>query len=202
MTSKQEFLARLHPAPLVPAGLSRPAAEVRYDGTADADFVRRWTAVGGSTHTCDEADVPELVGRIAAGRGPVLRADDPLTAGIPGDLQWPECGLEGAAAASVAVVGAIAAIAATGSVVLDSRRAHGRSAALLAPVAVFVVRRADLLSTPADLLHHTAARWPDGLPSQVVLVSGPSRSADIEMTLTRGVHGPGEVHVVLVGGNA
>jgi L-lactate dehydrogenase complex protein LldG len=36
------------------------------------------------------------------------------------------------------------------------------------------------------------------LPSSLAIVSGPSRSADIEQTLTIGVHGPGEVHVVLV----
>ncbi len=38
----------------------------------------------------------------------------------------------------------------------------------------------------------------DDLPSALAIVTGPSRSADIEQSLTVGVHGPGEVHVVLL----
>ena len=39
----------------------------------------------------------------------------------------------------------------------------------------------------------------DDLPSSLAIVTGPSRSADIEQKLTVGVHGPGEVHVVIQG---
>jgi L-lactate utilization protein LutC len=82
-------------------------------------------------------------------------------------------------------------------VVIDSR--PGRSLSLLPPVAVFVIDAATIVDTPSDVLRQRQRWWPDGVPSQVVLVSGPSRSADIEMTLTVGVHGPGEVHAVIVG---
>ena len=68
---------------------------------------------------------------------------------------------------------------------------------LLPPVHVALV--------PVDRLHATLgallAAEPDLLrtSANVVFVTGPSRTADIEMTLTRGVHGPRIVHVVFVG---
>jgi L-lactate utilization protein LutC len=96
------------------------------------------------------------------------------------------------------VVRATAAIAQTGSVVIDSARTT-RAHSLLPERCVFVIDASTVVDTPADVLRDRARWWPDGLPSQIVLVSGPSRSADIEMTLTVGVHGPGQVHAVIVG---
>lgn len=96
------------------------------------------------------------------------------------------------------LVFATAAIAQTGSVVIDSAR-NARATSLLPERCTFVVDAATIVDTPGDVLRHRTRWWPGRLPSQIVFVSGPSRSADIEMTLTVGVHGPGAVHALIVG---
>jgi L-lactate dehydrogenase complex protein LldG len=95
----------------------------------------------------------------------------------------------------VGVTGAVGAIAESGSVALVSGPGRPRTASLLPPVHVAIVPVSRLYATLPDFL----AAHPDAAEqgSNLVLVTGPSRTADIEMTLTRGVHGPGEVHVVL-----
>ena len=92
------------------------------------------------------------------------------------------------------LTGAVAGIAATGSLVLDASVAGSRAAGLLPPVHVCVLREDQLVATPADVLHPLRA----GAPSSLVLVGGPSRTGDVEQILTLGVHGPRHVHIVLV----
>ncbi|AMY11473.1 Lactate utilization protein C [Luteitalea pratensis] len=100
-------------------------------------------------------------------------------------------------AAIVGITGADAALADTGSVGLVHGSGRARLVSLLPPVHVALV--------PVERLHATLgallAAEPDLLraAANVVFVTGPSRTADIEMTLTRGVHGPRIVHVVFVG---
>ena len=96
------------------------------------------------------------------------------------------------------LVFATAAVAQTGSVVVDSSR-NARAASLLPDRCAFVIDASTIVDTPGDVLRDRTRWWPAGPPSQIVFVTGPSRSADIEMTLTVGVHGPGRVHAIIVG---
>jgi L-lactate dehydrogenase complex protein LldG len=88
---------------------------------------------------------------------------------------------------------AVYALADTGSVVLAASPEEPRAASLLPDVHVTLVREDAILPGLDELF----AAVGNDLPSSLAIVTGPSRSADIEQLLTVGVHGPGEVHVVI-----
>ena len=68
---------------------------------------------------------------------------------------------------------------------------------LLPPVHIAVVPRERILTGLDELF--TVLPDPSSVTSAMVLITGPSRTADIEQILVRGVHGPGEIHVVIAG---
>jgi L-lactate dehydrogenase complex protein LldG len=103
--------------------------------------------------------------------------------------------------ALVCISGADAAIAESGTLVLRSGAGRGRLASLLAPVHIAVLRGAQVVRGLGAALALIQSRYgPDVFAdsSNLTLISGPSRTGDIELTLTLGVHGPREVHVVLI----
>jgi hypothetical protein len=106
--------------------------------------------------------------------------------------------LDRAADADAGVTAAVAACAATGTVVLAPSATETRMASLLPRVHVVAVERDTLLETPGDVLRDLGRWFPDGLPSAFALASGPSKSADIDAEVTYGVHGPLDVIVVLL----
>jgi L-lactate utilization protein LutC len=101
-------------------------------------------------------------------------------------------------AADVGITGVDYLIAETGSVVLLADREEPRSVSLLPPVHIAVAERGQLLADLFDLFD--PQRWRgQGPPSCLSVITGPSKTGDIELRLVTGVHGPGEVHVVLIG---
>lgn len=95
----------------------------------------------------------------------------------------------------VGLTGAHGALADTGAIALISGSDRGRLASLLPPVHIALVSQRQLYpSLPAFLTAHPEATTAG---SNLVFIAGPSRTGDIEMTLTMGVHGPGELHVIL-----
>ena len=88
-------------------------------------------------------------------------------------------------------------IAATGSLVQDSTVEGGRGISLVPRMHLAVLPVASIVATTADVFATFVGRV-GGMPSNVVLITGPSRTGDIEMILTVGVHGPVKVIVALV----
>ena len=89
-----------------------------------------------------------------------------------------------------------AAIAETGTVVLWCGPQAPRLLSLVPPVHLVVVDASRTVDTLFDLMHQQD--WSKGLPTNVVLVSSPSKTADIQQTLAYGAHGPKQLVVLLV----
>ena len=118
-----------------------------------------------------------------------------VTYDLPFDQPGRDQGARALANVGFGLTGSDAALAEGGGIVLVSGPGRGRLASLLPAVHVAIVRTSQMcLSLPALL----AAR-PDLVDrgSNFTVVAGPSRTADIEMTLTHGMHGPKHVHAIL-----
>lgn len=111
-------------------------------------------------------------------------------------LDWPNCGIDGVAAADMSIGGAVAGVAETGSVLVSSSAPGGRSPSLFPAVHVAMLALTDLFPTVAALFS-SLTKLREGA-SSVTLCTGPSKSSDIGKELIVGVHGPGVTHVVVV----
>ena len=207
MSAREKILARLRAAERtghVPVAQDfRPADAAALKGCATDDLVIRFlaelTALGVEHHVESTADAVRARAAAIVGDLPVLRWDaDRLPYGVgsllvaaadgasPRDVQ---------AAAALGVTGCDAAIAETGSLALITGRGKPRAASLLPPTHLAIVCRHQLRETMGEFFRERAAELAGA--ANCTFVTGPSRTADIELTLTLGVHGPGRVVVII-----
>ncbi|MGQ9652199.1 MAG: LutC/YkgG family protein [Phycisphaerae bacterium] len=97
--------------------------------------------------------------------------------------------------ADFGITGVTWVVAETGSLCVDSGGAHRRLASLAVPNHIAVVRASQILP---DLLDFAARVSPEDLPANMTMISAPSKTADIEMILVEGVHGPKVVHIIVI----
>jgi L-lactate utilization protein LutC len=88
------------------------------------------------------------------------------------------------------------ALADTGTLVMLSSNQEPRMISLLPPLHIAVIPESRIIGNLDELL--TVLPKPAEQTSSMVLITGPSRTGDIEQILVRGVHGPGELHVVVI----
>lgn len=95
----------------------------------------------------------------------------------------------------VGVSTAQAAIADTGTLVLDAARERHRFVSLVPPVHIAIIDAASIFQTLSEAL--AFIHQGEGIGPTVTFITGPSRTADIELTLAIGVHGPQELFVIV-----
>jgi len=170
-----------------------------------ANLLRAVEALAGKTRrAATTEDARAYVGAVLDGRPAVAsNASFLRECGIV-DLPGVESGFTDAAAlrvrcatADVGITSADYALADTGTLVMLASPAEARLVSLLPPVHIAVAPIGRVLSGLDELF--TILPNPAAGTSSMVLITGPSRTADIEQILVRGVHGPGEIHVVVVG---
>ena len=173
-------------------------------------FIERARGVGlhvsQSTGTSLVEDVGSLVGQLASSGTterpkviiePVLDCRAALEEALADrvELLDPHDGDDAMFAADIGVTGVFAAVAETGTLVCTSGNERWRGLTLIPPLHIAIVEAQQIMPDLVDLF---AGGMPAPLPANVTLISGPSKTADIEGILITGVHGPREVHVVVV----
>ena len=187
-----------HPRHPIPARSRLPAAQ-----QVDL-FVRNVEKEFGTVaRVADAADVPAAVADyLAAQNLPPRLVMGPHTALRA--LPWSDRPLleirEGRAQASdaVSVQHGYAGVAETGTLMLPSAADRPTTLNLLADTQIVVLRAGDVVGAYEEAWDRLRAEF-GGMPRNVMFVTGPSRSADIEQTLELGAHGPRRLHVILVG---
>ena len=150
----------------------------------------------------------EAVGMIASYLGtcnlpPRLRMGaDPVLAALPWREAWDIERLSGAAQQGdrASLSRAVTAAAETGTLFLVSGRDNPTSLGFLPEAHTVLIAASDIAGSYEDAWDRIRAIFGEGsLPRSVNLISGPSRTADIEQTIVRGAHGPRRLHVLIVG---
>ena len=187
--------------------LPAPAWPTLADG-----FAERFQALGGHWLRASSAEaVGDYIGGLAKrhGPGPVWIAEDAAglldRAGVPQALaargqsmvrRWAE--IADPDQVPVAVTGITAAIAESGTLCLLAEPGQGRLASVVTPVHVAVITADQVVASLGQALSRLAPALRDRTSSAAIFITGPSRTADIEGQLVVGVHGPTEIHCVLL----
>lgn len=216
MTTREQFLAAIRERlgqpipenPLRPLLAPAPDEPIRYAvdlSDAVGRFIDAATGVGAELVGTPGDALAVLLHRVQADvrASRAVVSDDPECEGVRPILE--SLGVEVlplgdpsvVATADLGVTGAVCGVALTGSLVVDSQRAQSRLASLLPEVHLALLKQERIAPTPGAILRQLNTWLPHGIPTNLVFITGPSRSADIELEITLGVHGPRRLLIAL-----
>ena len=190
-----------HPRNLVPRRASLDAAGQVALFRSEAEAVQATVEDAGSP-----ADIPQLVSAYLRSHNlpPRLRhGEDALLAGLPWSERAPALQLETGPARpedEVSLSRAFAGVAESGTLVLISGPDNPTTLNFLPETHIVVLPKSAVTGSYEDVWDRLRRHVGEGvMPRTVNMITGPSRTADIEQTLILGAHGPYRVHVIIVG---
>ena len=217
MSARAAIFARLRaagpvppiPAPDLTAYYRDSAAAGETPGQRSTRFIARAQSWKAEVIECRERDWTQALREVCARKnlrrvlaGAQTEISEALGATLPPEqLQWYERDIEAFKAELFADYGAgittvRSGIAETGSLILWATPQEPRTLSLVPPVHIAVCRASRLHERLYDAMQ--AEHWAEGLPANAFLVSGPSKTADIQRILAYGAHGPKELVILLV----
>lgn len=101
-------------------------------------------------------------------------------------------------AAQVSITACEGLIARTGSILVSSKQLAGRRLTIFPPMHIVLAFTSQIMPDIKDGLSMMKEKYKEGFPSMISMITGPSRTADIEKTLVLGAHGPKELILFLI----
>jgi L-lactate dehydrogenase complex protein LldF len=162
-------------------------------------FRDEFTALGGKFTACTQADLPKKISTLLQEKGiseVMAWESDQLPEGFVEELHNARIRLDHGSHPQIraGITGVAAACAETGTIIITSGSGRPLSTSLLPEIHIAILRESDIYENLPQVFELREVQE----AASVSLISGPSRTADIEMTLTIGVHGPGEIYVFCV----
>lgn len=191
MNSRERILATLRTATAQPVAMTHTRPRLPTDDRVSTFEARLASAAATSVRIADERGILPAIEAYLATLGDALPAIAVAPALID-DL--PELGTVPPLQASVAVTACIAAVAETGSVLMASGPEHPTTLNFLPETHIVIVRTEQIVAHLEDAWARVTE-----MPRALNLITGPSRTADIEQTLQLGAHGPRRLHLLIVG---
>ena len=183
----------------------RPRTPVSGDGRLFDRFAEELEKAGGAARWVNRQDLAAEVYEVAVAAGATAAVVSPdveefrdrVDRGLAdaGCVPYPVT-RDAAAAAGLGVTGAVAGVCSTGSVLLRATPSSPRIASLLPAAHVAILHEAALVPGFEELFDLLGDELRGA--NAAVLVTGPSRTSDIELTLVRGVHGPKSMTALVV----
>jgi L-lactate dehydrogenase complex protein LldG len=178
-----------------------------HNGNLSALFAERSVFSGATTHQLGSVDelVTKITQIVTPGSeiiiDPTLACAETLIAKLSANYKVHQLGQtsdDTLFSATAAITGVDFAVAETGSVILSSNERRQRLTSLVVEIHFALIRPDQIIPDWLDVDAKQKEFYSGKVPGGLTVITGPSKTADIEMNLVIGVHGPGQMHMVLL----